>query len=380
MAAAAANLPCVPVYDLLIKDDDLIAATHGRSFWILDDLTQVRQIADGVAGQPFHLLKPRNTYRPASAFRNAKPVAGKNYQRGVGGYVAYTETRGAYGETVLNFLDAGANPPEGVIVTYYLREKPSSDITLSFLDAQGQLIKAYSGKASDTATANKTPELRVPAEAGMNRFIWPMRYPEARLLPGDKLLTDKVVGPLAPPGTYQVRLDVNGTPQTQTFALLKDPRVAAGQADFEAQFALLLQIRDKLSATHDAVNTLRRIRQQVDEWTQRAAGHDGAEAVSQAAQTVKDKLAAVEDVLVQVNYRGARDRLNLPAKLNAKLAELPSVVAAADFAPPQQVYEVFNHLTEHIDQQLQRLREIIDKDVAGFQRLLDTHRIPAIVS
>jgi photosystem II stability/assembly factor-like uncharacterized protein len=374
-----ANLPCVPVYDLLLKNDDLIAATHGRSFWILDDLTQVRQIADGVAGRPVCLLKPRDTYRPASAFRNQKPISGKNYQRGVGGYVAYTETKGAYGDTVLNFLDAGANPPEGVIVTYYLREKPSSDITLSFLDAQGQLIKAYSSKASDNATANKTPELRAPAEAGMNRFIWPMRYPEARLVPGDKLLTDKVVGPLAPPGPYQVRLDVNGTTQTQTFALLKDPRVAAGQADFDAQFALLLQIRDKLSTTHDAVNTLRRIRQQVDEWTQRAAGHSGADAVSQAAQTVKDKLATVEDALIQVNYRGARDRLNLPAKLNAKLAELPSVVAAADFAPPQQVYEVFNHLTEHIDQQLQQLQEIIDKDVAAFQRLLDTHKIPAIV-
>jgi hypothetical protein len=300
----------------------------------------------------------------------------------VGGYVAYTETKGAYGDTVLHFLDAGANPPEGVIVTYYLREKPSSDITLSFLDAQGWLIKAYSGsmKASDTATANKTPELRAPAEAGMNRFIWPMRYPEARLVPGEKLLTDKVVGPLAPPGTYQVRLDVNGTTQTQTFALLKDPRVAASQADFDAQFAFLLQIRDKLSVTHDAVNTLRRLRQQVDEWTQRAAGHDGAEAVSQAAQRVKDKLATVEDVLIQVNYRGARDRLNLPAKLNAKLAELPSVVAAADFAPPQQAYEVFNHLTEHIDRQLQQLQEIIAQDVAEFQRLLDTYKIPAIVS
>jgi photosystem II stability/assembly factor-like uncharacterized protein len=375
-----ANLPCVPVYDLLIKDDDLIAATHGRSFWILDDLSQVRQLADGVTGRPFHLLKPRDTYRPATSFRNPKTTSGKNYQRGVSGYVAYTETKGTYGETLLNFLDAGANPPEGVIVMYSLREKPASDITLSFLDAQGQLIKAYSSKAANNATANKTPELRAPAEAGMNRFIWPMRYPEARLVPGEKLLADKVVGPLAPPGTYQVRLTVNGTEQTQTFHLVKDPRVAASQTDFEAQFALLLQIRDKLSATHDAVNSLRRVRQQVDEWTQRATGHAGAEAISQAAQTVKDKLAAVEDMLIQVNYKGARDRLNLPVKLNAKLAELPSVVAAADFAPPQQAYEVFNHLTEHIDQQLQDLRTIMDKDVVEFQRLLDAHKIPAIVS
>jgi hypothetical protein len=264
-----------------------------------------------------------------------------------------------------------------------LQEKPASDITLSFLDASGQLIKAYSSKATNKATnnaaANKTPELRAPAEAGLNRFIWPMRYPEALLVPGDKLLTDKVVGPLAPPGPYQVRLEVNGAAQTQTFTLVKDPRVAASQADFEAQFGLLLQIRDKLSATHDAVNRLRRIRQQVEEWVQRAAGHAAAEAISQAAQAVQEKLRAVEETLIQVNYRGARDRLNLPAKLNAKLAELPSVVAAADYAPPQQTYDVFHDLTERIDQQVQRLHEIIETDVVEFQRLIDTHKIPAIV-
>jgi hypothetical protein len=206
-----------------------------------------------------------------------------------------------------------------------------------------------------------------------------MRYPEAHKIPGDKLLEDKIVGPPAPPGTYQVRLEVDGATQTQTFTLLKDPRAAASQADFEAQFALLQQIRDKLTATHDAVIKLRRIRQQVDEWTQRATGHAGADAIAQAAQTVKDQLTAVEETLIQTKFRGARDRLDLPVKLNAKLAELPSVVAAADFAPPQQVYEVFNHLAEHIDQQLQRLQEVITKDVAEFQRLLDTHRIPAVV-
>jgi hypothetical protein len=279
----------------------------------------------------------------------------------------------------LHFLDAGQNPPEGVIVMYYLHEKPAGDITLSFLDANGQLIKAYSSKATDNAAATKTPELRAPAEAGLNRFIWPMRYPEAHKVPGDKLLEDKIVGPLAPPGTYQVSLAVNGTTQTQTFALLKDPRVAASQADFEAQFALLLQIRDRLSTTHDAVNRLRRLRQQVDEWAQRAVGHTGAEAISSAAQALKTKLAAVEEVLIQGNYRGARDRLNLPAKLNAKLAELPSVVAAADGAPPKQTYAVFHDLSERIEQQLQRLQEIIDKDAVEFQHLLDTHKIPAIV-
>ena len=373
-----ANLPIVPVYDLLIKDDDLIAATHGRSFWILDDLTQLRQLTDDLADQPLRLFKPRNTYRTAASFRAQKPAPGKNYQRGVGGYVAYTETKDPYGDTVLHFLDSGTNPPDGVIVTYYLQEKPAGEVTLSFLDANGSLIKTFSSAPPQPGASGKV-EQRAPAEAGMNRFIWHLRYPDAHLVPGDKLLEDKVAGPLAPPGTYQVRLTVAATSQTQTFALVKDPRVSASQADFEAQFALLLAVRDNVSALHDSINTLRSIRQQVDEWVQRAANHASATAVAQAAVAVQEKLAAIEDDLIQVHYKGARDRLDLPAKLNAKLAELTSVVAAGDFAPPQQVYDVFYDVTGKVSVRLEHLEEVIDKDVAAFEHLLRELEIPAIV-
>lgn len=376
--AMQANLPRVPIYDLLIKDDDLIAATHGRSFWILDDLTQLRQLSDDLAHQPFRLFKPRDTYRPATSFRVQKPAPGKNYQRGVGGYVAYTESRDPYGDVVLQFLDSGENPPDGVIVTYYLKEKPAGEVTLSFLDANGALIKTFSSAPPEPGASSK-PEQRVPAEAGMNRFIWHMRYPDARLVPGDKLLEDKATGPLAPPGTYQVRLDVAGASQTQTFALLKDPRVSASQADFDAQFALLMAIRDKLSQVHDAVGTIRSVRQQVDEWVQRAAHHAAAATVARAAEALKAKLAAVEDDLIEVRYKGARDRLHLPAKLNAKLAELTSVVAAGDFAPPKQAYEVFDDITGKIAIRLARLEEIVEKEVAAFAHLLRELQIPAIV-
>jgi photosystem II stability/assembly factor-like uncharacterized protein len=373
-----ANLPSVPIYDLLVQDDDLIAATHGRSFWILDDLTQLRQIADALLDQPFRLFKPRDTYRPATSFRVQKPTPGKNYQRGVGGYVTYTETRDPYGDTVLHFLDSGANPPDGVIVTYYLKDKTTEAVTLSFLDARGDLIKTFVSTAPEPGSSDKV-EQRVPAEAGLNRFIWHMRYPDARLVPGDKLLEDKVGGPLAPPGTYQVRLTVGGDSQTQTFALIKDPRVSASQADFDAQFQFLIAVRDKLSTLHDSINKLRSIRQQVDEWAQRAAGHAAAEAVARAAGALQEKLSAIEDEVIQVRYKGARDRLDLPAKLNAKLAELTSVVAAADFAPPQQAYDVLSDITGRINLQLQRLEEVINQDVTGFEHLLRELQIPAIV-
>ena len=373
------NLPTVPVYDLLVKDDDLIAATHGRSFWILDDVTQLRQMTDALCERPFSLLKPRDTYRPATSFRVQKPAAGKSYQRGVGGYVAYTQTQDPYGDLVLHFLDSGANPPDGVIVTYYLKDTPAGEVTLSFLDAQGKLIKTFSCQAPQPPAVSGQVEQRVPAEVGMNRFIWHMRYPDARVVPGDKTLEEKVAGPLAPPGTYQVRLTVNGDAQTQTFALVKDPRVSASQADFEAQFQCLIAIRDKLSTLHDAINTLRSIRQQVDEWVQRAAGHAAAEAVTKAAGGLREKLAAIEDEVIQVRYKGARDRLALPAKLNVKLAELTSVVAAADFAPPKQAYDVFGDINGKINEQLQRLDEVMAQDVTGFEHLLRELQIPAIV-
>ena len=372
-----ANLPIVPAYDLVVKDDDLVAATHGRSFWILDDLTQLRQIADDLAAQPFWLFQPRDTCRPAAPFRVQKPASGKNYQRGVGGYVAYTASQGPHGNTVLNILDGGNNPPDGVIVTYYLQDKPQDDVTLSFLDATGELIQSFSSTKNEGM--DHTVAQLVQAEAGMNRFIWPMRYPDARKVPGDKLMEDRGRGPIAPPGAYQVRLEVGGGSQTQAFKLVRDPRVTTSQADFDAQFALLMQIRDKLSDTHDCVNLLRSVRQQVDEWVKRAAGHTSAEAVSQAAAALQEKLSAIEHVLIQVDYKGARDRLNLPVKLTAKLSELTSVVAAGDFAPPQQAYDVYHDISRRIDQPLQQFEAVIDQDVSAFQHLVQELGIPAIV-
>jgi photosystem II stability/assembly factor-like uncharacterized protein len=379
--SSASTLPRVPVYDLVIKDNDLIAATHGRSFWVLDDLTQVHQLTDDLTEKSFHLLKPRTTYRLRSPFRIRKPTPGKSYRFSMGADVTYTETKGPDGQTVRKFLDAGENPPDGVIVTYYLKDKPEDEVTLSFLDPHGQLIKTFSSEAApaETLQQEEAPEPLALAEAGMNRFIWNMRYPFARKVPGDKSMAEVVTGPLAPPGTYQVRLTVGDQSQTQTFDIIKDPRVAATPDDFQAQFDLFLQVRDKLSETHDSINQLRSIQRQVDEWVGRAQSHASTEVVSDAANALKEKLAAIESELIQVDFKGARDRLDLPAKLNRKLAELTSVVASADFAPPQQAYQVFHDLSGRIDIHLQHLQEVIDQDVGRFINLVRELDIPAIV-
>ena len=160
-------------------------------------------------------------------------------------------------------------------------------------------------------------------------------------------------------------LQVGDDSQTQTFRIVKDPRVGASQEDLDAQFEFLIQIRDKVSETHDGIN-LRRVRQQVDQWVSRAQGHPSAETVGDAAESVKEKLSQIEDQLIQSAYRGARDRLDLPVRLNRKLAELTAAVANADFAPPQQAYQVFDYLSADIDQQLVALQQVIDDDVVQF--------------
>ena len=374
-----ANLPSVPVYDLQVKETELVAATHGRSFWILDDVTQLHQIADDVDEKQVHLLRPRTTHRLASPFHGKKPAYGKNYQLSLGAEVTYVESKGPDGGTVRKFLDAGQNPPAGVIITYYLSDKADAALTLSILDGGGTEISTFSSCANDSSGATVEHERRAPAESGMNRFVWNMRYPSARGVAGDKTTEDRLSGPLAPPGTYQVRLTVDGQSHAQTFEIVKDPRVEATQADFDAQFELLMKVRDKLSETHDSIGRLRSIRQQVDEWAQRAEDHSSAEAVSNAATDLKEKLSAIEGELIQVDYKGARDRLHLPVKLNARLAELTAVISSADFAPPKQTYDVFEDFSGRIDRQLQQLQAVVEEDVSKFESLILDVGVPAIV-
>jgi hypothetical protein len=362
-----------------------VAATHGRSFWILDDLTPLHQMAVPVLDQPAHLFAPRPCLRvPPPMGSGRQPGPGKNYMLALGVPATYYETTTPQGQTLRTFIDAGQNPPDGVVVTYYLQQPPEGEVTLSFCDADGQPIRSFSSRAVNELPTSAGPkEPRLPTAVGLNRFVWNLRYPDARGVPGDATTERSLSGPLAPPGTYQVRLSAGGETYTASFEVRKDPRVVATPADFEAQFSLLMRIRDKLSDTHDAINRLRSIRQQVQEWVRRAealsAGGSAAEAVSQAANGLKEELAAIEDELIQSRARLAQDQLNFPTRLNAKLAALTSVVASADGAPTRQSYDVFHDLSNRIDQQLIRLQAVVERGVAAFNDLIRQSALPAII-
>jgi hypothetical protein len=373
------NLPVVPIYDLVIKDNDLVVATHGRSFWILDDLTPLYQYTNQVASAPVHLYTPRPTYRsvPLGWARPSGP--GKYYTLALGYPATFTETTTDTGETIRTMLDAGTNPDTGVVVTYALQQ-PADAVRLRFLEAQGQLVSEFSSQTPpvpSATTPSRTP--RVAREAGVHRFVWNMRYPDAHAVPGDKSTERNLTGPLAPPGTYQVELYAGGQTVRTPFEIRKDPRLAASQQDFAAQFALLLQIRDKLSATHDAINQMRSVRQQVQEWGRRTEKHAVAATMAAASQELLHTLAAIEQELIEPRVQAPLDMEHYPTRLNIKLASLTSVVASADTAPTQQAYDVFADLSARIDRQLARWQELLAKDISTFNTLVRNADIPAVV-
>ncbi len=383
------NLPVVPIHDLVIKDDDLIAATHGRSFWVLDDITPLRQMSEQVQQSVAHLFTPRSTIRfmTVGGFSQV-PASGKYYRKTGVTTISTRREEKPTGEKVDRNLDAGQNPPDGVIVVYFLKEQPEGEIRLVFLDASGREIRNFSSKEApaDTKKTGKekkngnNKELRVPRESGANRFVWNMRYPdptkvEEGFMGGDAGL----VGPIVAPGMYQVRLVVGDQSYTVSFEIQKDPRVPATQQDLEAQFTLLLRIRDRLSETHEAITRLRDLRQQIEQWEQRTQGREEQGAILDAGRILKGKLAAIEEELIQVKAKTRQDTLNYPAKINAKLAALTGVVASADTAPTKQAYELFEHLSAQVALELNQLQECIDTDLAAFNRLIRESDLPAVL-
>ncbi len=384
------NLPVVPIHDLEVKGTDLIAATHGRSFWVMDDISPLHQLS--ATDEAAHLFKPRTTIQ----FKTARsighpPSSGKSYTMIGATMATYRLKKNAGAEPETQYLDAGANPPNGVIVFYSLKDKPETEVKLTFLDAQGNEIKSFVSKPAEDASEKKSDgasddedekdeEPNVANEAGLNRFVWDMRYPNASKVPGDKSMrfAGGIKGPVAAPGSYQVRLTVGDVSQTQSFDIQKDPRVSVTQEDLQAQFDFLLKIRDKVSETHDAINRIRTVRSQVENWEKRAEGKANAEKIAEAAKAFKQELTEIEESLIQVKAKSSQDTLNFPIKLNAKIAGIAGFVSGATAAPPKQAYESFDDLAQKVNVQLTKLDEVLGTSGEEFNWIVRQADLPAI--
>ncbi len=345
------NLPLVPVRDLTFKDGDLIAATHGRGFYIMDNISSLEQMSNKVLASNAYLFKPEDQYR----------VAG-----GRGGFGGFGRGRGG-GNPTIAVNPSGENPPSGIAVQYWLKA-PAKTVTLDFLDAKGTLIHRY----STSPTLAPAPErggrggrfrgfggnTRPENKAGVNTFRgWDMRYPNAHGFNGMVLWAASTTGPMAPPGTYKVRLSVDGKQvAVQSFNLLPDPRVkGVTQADWDAQFALSMKIRDEFSATNDAVKTIRYVLYQLDQREKNMPSAQQA-AFHAAATPLRDSLQSVADSLYQSQSHASEDPLNYPIRLNNRIGALMGVVQSALGRPTQQSYEVYDVLTKLINIQMNRMK------------------------
>lgn len=337
------NLPVVPITDLAVKDHDLIAATQGRSFWILDDITPLEQFSPQATSAPAHLFTPRPAYRMQHA-RFFGPRAG-----------------------------AGQNPPYGVIVDYSLAEAATQPVTLEFLDAAGKSIKTFSSAEKRVARFGGA---MVAANQGLNRFVWDMRYPDARGIEGGTYLSGgNLRGPEAAPGRYTVKLTVGDQTYSQPFEIKKDPRVATSQEGYEKQLAFLLAVRDKLSTANDTINAIHDIEKQVQDSTTRVRGDS---AFQQAASKLTDKLNGVLMELYQPEYTGFDDQMLVyPMKLNNRIAALEGY-AQGEFAPTDQDEAVFAELSGDLGQVLAQWGQIQDADIAAFNGQLRGHGLPEI--
>jgi hypothetical protein len=368
------NLPVCPVYDLVVKDSDLVVATHGRSFWILDDLTPLRQFEPGQLDEAAYLFQPRPTVRwrfyGRGFYKHPKTA---NYKMTGPVTVTYRLRETPMGTNGEEFLDAGKNPPDGAIIYYYLKEQPEEEITLSILDERGDVIRTFSSKGEEPP--------RVPVQAGMNRFVWDLRYEGATKLEGPpkrdrfEQMLEVGVRPRALPGRYQVQLKVGETVLTQPLEVVKDPRLPVSDEDLRAQFELKLAIRDRLSEVHEAVNRIRRLRKQVEEWEERARAADKIDEIAEAATAFKEKLERLERELVQVDADKPQPG---PARVREKLVALSSMIDESDDRPTKGAYEVYELLVGQLGELQVRLRQVLEEEQRQFSERLLQAGVPAL--
>ena len=331
----ALNLPTVQVSDLIVEDNDLVIATHGRSFWVMFNMAPLRQLNEQVAGAQLHLFDP------------VDPVRGVD---------------------------------RGVQVFYHLAED-ADDLKMEFLDADGNVIQTY--EAGDEEDSEQQGGFGFfgggggsPSDsAGSNSFLWNLRYPGYTDFDGRIFWAAGNNGPMAIPGSYQVRLTADGETQTQSFEIKIDPRMEhVTVAQLRERFEFALRIRDRVSQANDAVIEIRRIKGDVDDRLEQTDN----QRIHEQGGKVESNLSAVESEIYQVRNESRQDPLNFPIKLNNKLAALMGVVERGETAPTAQSFRVFDHLSELLQTELIRMNTIIEQDLRRLNELLQEEGLDPI--
>ncbi|HYL64624.1 MAG TPA: glycosyl hydrolase [Candidatus Methylomirabilis sp.] len=347
------NLPPTPIHDMVIHDDDLAVATHGRSFWVLDDISPLRQAAASIATEDAHLFTPNTAFRTREGHFNPRryPV--------------------------------GENPPSGAIFYYYLKEAPKEAAKLEILDADGKVVRKFTSEEKKVEGAPDEGERDVPAEyipakAGLNLFVWDLRYELPAKVPGLIYDAGEPIGPLALPGKYQARLTVAGKSQTAQFEVKMDPRVQTSPEDLRKQFDLMVKLRDRQDEMNKAVIAIRDLTSQLQSLEKRIGTADSAKPLVSSSTDLRKKIRAIEEELVQVNSKASEDQANYPTMLNSKLSALQNLVDSADTAPTAAEAAVFAELDQRLDAQLSKWRDVLAKDLPSLNAAMQKNNVAIV--
>ena len=336
------NLPIVPITDLTIKNDNLIAATQGRSFWIIDDLTPLHQLSDKVAGSDSYLFRPLDSYRMGGG------QGGSNKRE-------------------------GQNHPGGVSLHFFIKTLPADSVAikLAFYEADGDLIHEFSTKAKEDRD-------KLTVKAGANSFNWDFSYPAGTRFDGMILWWAGVSGPKAIPGNYMAKLSIGDRVLEQNFRILPDPRAGATQEDYLAQFNFMQAVQAKVSEAHQAIIDIRDLRSQLQGFVDRL----DAKAQADVADTVKaivKRMTAVEEALYQTKNRSGQDPLNYPIRLTNKLAHLNALTGVGNFRPTEAALAFKTEMEAAIDAELNRWQQIKAADIPALNAMIRQKELDVIV-
>ncbi|MCX6141423.1 MAG: glycosyl hydrolase [Candidatus Kapabacteria bacterium] len=357
------NLPMTPIHDLVIHptEKDLVVCTHGRSFWILDDLTPLHQY-DASKKSILTALNPRHSYR----------VSGGSWSSPT--------------------MDVGENAPNGVLLHYVIRDTTSNELRLTIRNEKGDSVITFSSKKDLKGEPFKIEPAfqldslhRASGDAltlfkGLNRFVWDMRWPSAENLEGALLWGAGTEGPAAMPGRYTATYTLGADTQQVSFEIRMDPRLTTPIADLQAQFDLHQRINAKLSEVNKAIKRLRDVRSSVNALSAQWKDVDTAQTkdVRALVKTIADSLTTIENSLMQTKAKAGQDLLNYPVKLNNKIASLAGVASSADRRPTKQTYDLFDELSVSTDRYLTALKGIESMQIAKINLKMKALDLPAI--
>ena len=347
------NLPVVPIHDLAIKDGDLVAATHGRSFWILDNVALLHQLTPAALTDAVRLFAPRTTVR---------------YGRGAslaGNFAAASNVD-------------GANPPAGVVVPFYFKQAPNGPVTLTISkEGSGPGAGVVRTVTFDPPGVAAGGPRRPVARAGANTYVWDMRYPASTVLP-DAVFQGRAVGPMAAPGSYTLELSVNGASTRTTATMVKDPRLTYTDAELEAQFAFLIDVRDRLTETMSVVKRVRDTRSQAEELvkkakeTRRGRTPESQALLDKAMTDLNNRLYTIEERLVQYRAKANQDFIANPTGIDSKLAQLLGFASMGDGPPTDGSRDLLRRLTAGISERTTALDGVDKQELATLKRLAAT--------